>query len=81
MQSVGGISNKKIKIVKIVKIVKDDKKPQKEERELFYSLTVNLIDPANFSPPNNFLENLKKRMNIYEDISGDRMKNDRRDKE
>lgn len=75
MQSVEGISNKKIKIVK------DDRTREKKERELFCSLTVNLIDPANFSPPNNFLENLKKRMDIYEDVSGDRMKNDRRDRE
>uniref|UniRef100_A0A6C0B8T9 Uncharacterized protein n=1 Tax=viral metagenome TaxID=1070528 RepID=A0A6C0B8T9_9ZZZZ len=34
-----------------------------------YSLTTSLIDPANFSPPNMFLDTLKKRMTIYEDFS------------
>lgn len=62
-------------------VVKNNRRKQKKEREMFCSLTVNLIDPAHFSPPNNFLENLKKRMNVYEDTLGDRMKNDRRERE
>lgn len=78
MNSMEEILNKKITIVK------NDKFPvrkQKKERELLCSLTVNFIDPANFSPPNNFLENLRRRMDIYEDMSGNLMKNDNRERE
>jgi len=37
--------------------------PKKE----VYSLTENVFDPSKFSPPNNFIANLKKRMTFYED--------------
>jgi len=48
---------------------KEEKNEQKGkikgENKVVYSLTSSLIDPANFSPPNLFLETLKKRMTIY----------------
>ena len=31
------------------------------------SLNQSMFDPMKFSPPNNFIENLKTRMNIYDD--------------
>lgn len=44
-------------------------KKEKSNYKVGYSLTTSLIDPSNFSPPNLFLETLKKRMTIYEDFS------------
>lgn len=46
-----------------VKIVRMKDSPKKE----VYSLTENVFDPSKFSPPNNFIANLKKRMTFYED--------------
>jgi hypothetical protein len=46
------------------------KRNQNNEKK-FYSLTENVFDPSKFSPPNVFIENLKKRMNFYEDSKVD----------
>jgi len=42
-------------------------KINKNNEKTFYSLTETVFDPSKFSPPNMFIENLKKRMNFYED--------------
>ena len=43
--------------------------PAERKKHLYYSLNENEFDPSKFSPPNNFLENLKKRMVIYSETS------------
>ncbi len=39
--------------------------PTKKESEKEYSLKANFFDPSKSSPPNEFLRNLQRRMNIY----------------
>lgn len=82
MSSIGGIS--KLLHTKPIAIVKKSDyfiEKVDKRRQLFCSVTTNLNDPANFSPPNNFLENLKKRMNIYDESSSDCIKVESRERE
>lgn len=56
--------------IEISKKINFSKRNQNNEKK-FYSLTENVFDPSKFSPPNVFIENLKKRMNFYEDSKVD----------
>ena len=66
MNSCSSYQTSKANIVKTsIKITE----PIQRKKHLFYSLNENEFDPSKFSPPNNFIENLKKRMIIYTEKS------------
>ena len=39
-----------------------------KNQTLLYSLTHSRFDPTDFSPPNNFISKLRKRMNVYDEF-------------
>ena len=50
-------------------IIKNRENGKEKKEKSNYKVGYSLIDPSNFSPPNLFLETLKKRITIYEDFS------------
>lgn len=40
-----------------------------KNQTLLYSLTHSRFDPTHFSPPNNFISKLKKRMTVYDEFT------------
>ena len=58
-----------------IKIIDQTKKLN--QTKTFYSLNETMFDPSKFSPPNSFIENLKKRLTVYEDYCKSNLSNDK----